>query len=663
MHIVDEVNHVMAPLLRMVESLPKEPAETGPMKVHRRFNQELRAKLVTSERWLQRKLNQIEEKRHKINKSRSEPLTFNWNEAAESSYLAESEKIHVDVAGPQPKNIREAMRGKFWKYFLRAMLMEMESLMNLKVWEVTKLPKGKKAINSRWVYAYKLDPYGYITRFKARLVAVGYTQQKGSDYNETHSPVVKSKVVRLLIAMSAVLGMSVEQLDVDTAYLYGTLTETNYMRLPHGFEEYDEDGNLLVGKLIKSLYGLHQSGREWYKVLSQYLVSIGFHEMKSEPCAFWRICAITKSFVIILIYVDDIIMASPNPDAIKQFKDEIKKRFSIKDIGEAEWILKVQSVKFPGKGVWRGQSSYAKSILTECGMWDIPESSWKKTPMTVTWTHDTNSPLLSPEAKSAYRSKVMKVLYLATSTRLDIHFAITTLMQFQDDCRECENEGLTRILQYIRGTVDLGNYFDIGRDDKPMIFVSKEDAVYQRPLDINLVEGYAPEVYTDASYGQESDRKSRSGYVTFAFGSVISWYSKKQATTALSSTEAEINAMVEGVKEAKWLREFLLELGFTLEKPTLMQQDNQSAIAIAINPVHHSRIKHLEVKTHFLRENIEGKEVEFLYCPTELMLADILTKALPREQHWKLVKLLGMKSLKDLQDGKFERSMIVRRNL
>jgi hypothetical protein len=545
MHIVGEVNHALSPLISMLESIPMDPDEAAKVKYHRQFGRQIRAKLAKASRWLKKKLAKVEETRVRLNKTRSEPLVFNWDEAAESSYL-EDERIHIDDAGPKPMNVREAIRGKFSKYFLRAMLMEMESLTSLKVWENTKLPKGRRAINSKWVFDYKLDPYGYIKRFKARLVAVGYTQQKGSEYNETHSPVVKSKVVRLLIAMSAVLGMSVEQLDVDTAYLYGTLQETNYMRLPQGFEEVDENGDLLVAKLIKSLYGLHQSGREWYKVLCEFLLSVGFKSMRSESCAFWRIDSETKALVLVLIYVDDILMASSNQVAILNFKNDIKARFSIKDIGEAEWILKIQSIRIPGRGVWRGQQSYVQSILTDCNMWDIPETQWKDTPMTVTWKHDPESPLLSPEDKSTYRSTVMKVLYLATSTRLDIHYAITTLMQFQDDCRECEQDGLKRILQYLRGTADLGNFYDIGRDDKPVIFVSEDEGLNGKPVDINLVEGYAPEVYTDASYGQESDRKSRSGYVTFAFGSVISWYSKKQATTALSSTEAEINAMVEG---------------------------------------------------------------------------------------------------------------------
>ena len=225
-------------------------------------------------------------------------------------------------------------------------------------------------------------------------------------------------------------------------------------------------------------------------------------------------------------------------------------------------------------------------------------------------------------------------------------------MQFQDDCREHESHALIRILQYLRGAVDIGNFYSFGKSSQPIIYASEENTDRtSKPLDIFLVEGYAPEIYTDASYGQEFDKKSRTGYITMAFGSTVSWYSKKQATTALSSTEAEINAMVEGVKEAIWIRGLLDELGFKMDQPTIMQQDNQSAIAIAINPVHHSRIKHLEIKTHFLREHIEGSTVEFVYCPTELMIADILTKPLPAKQHWYLMNLMGMRRLSDLQKG------------
>ena len=126
---------------------------------------------------------------------------------------------------------------------------------------------------------------------------------------------------------------------------------------------------------------------------------------------------------------------------------------------------------------------------------------------------------------------------------------------------------------------------------------------------------------------------------------MISWYSKKQATTALSSTEAEIHALVEGIKESTWLRQLLDELNFDMSDPITLHEDNQSAIAIAIDPVHHSRVKHIEVKTYYIRENLGNQNVKLVYCPTDLMIADILTKALPAPQFKRLRDRMGLTSL------------------
>ncbi len=136
------------------------------------------------------------------------------------------------------------------------------------------------------------------------------------------------------------------------------------------------------------------------------------------------------------------------------------------------------------------------------------------------------------------------------------------------------------------------------------------------------------------------------------FGCLASWYSKKQPTTALSSTEAEINAVVEGIKEAEWMQVFLRELGFAVDEPIVADQDNQSVIAIAANPIHHSRIKHIEIKTYYIREKIENKLIQLVYCPTELMVADLLTKALPSPQHHNLSAMIGMRSMSALESKK-----------
>ena len=143
--------------------------------------------------------------------------------------------------------------------------------------------------------------------------------------------------------------------------------------------------------------------------------------------------------------------------------------------------------------------------------------------------------------------------------------------------------------------------------------------------------------------------KSRSAYVFMVFGCLVSWFSKKQPTTALSSTEAELIALVESIKEATWLRTFLSEIGVEFTQPTQINQDNQACIAIALNPVHHGRVKHVDLKTNYIRENIERATVKLLYCPTELMIADILTKPLPAPQHKKLMELMGMRSYSELE--------------
>jgi hypothetical protein len=486
---------------------------------------------------------------------------------------------------------------------------------------------------------------------------VGSSQVKDHDYTETHSPVVKTKIIRILLALSAVLGLTIEQLDVDTAFLYGNLTETNYMRLPQGFEEYGPDGVPRVAKLVKSLYGLHQAGREWYKVLKAHFLSEGFTQLKSDACTFLKIDKSTGKLIIVLIYVDDILIASADRNAIQTTKDAIKSQFSIKELGEAQWIIKIQ-VQDCGDAIWQGQINYITSILKEYDQWDIKEESWKDTPMAVTWKHEPKSTSLSGEDKKAYASLVAKLIYLSTHTRPDISYAVNTLAQYQQDPRDHDWTALMRILKYLRYTVDLGIAYFKSKAMEGVIYAADSESL-ETMTPIEVPEEMQPRGATDASHGMEDDRKSRSGYIFMMFGAPVIWFSKKQPTVALSSCEAELIALVEGVKEGVWQRDFFKELGFKLDKPTVMDQDNQSVIAIAVNPVHHARIKHMELKNCYIRENVEQGVIRLVYCPTELMIADIMTKALPGPQHWKLVELMGMRRLSELNKDQKAQSHLV----
>ena len=196
----------------------------------------------------------------------------------------------------------------------------------------------------------------------------------------------------------------------------------------------------------------------------------------------------------------------------------------------------------------------------------------------------------------------------------------------------------------MRKTYDLGLYYCKTSDNQIILFDTITPESHTE-----LTSDLAPVGYADASYANEEGRKSRSGYIFMVFGCVISWFSKKQPTVSLSSTEAEFIALTEAIKESLWLRQLVSEMGFIINDSTIVNQDNQSTIAIALDPINHGRVKHMDIKMYFIREHLKNKEIKLVYCPTELMVADILTKPLPTSQHNKLVEMLGMKQLSDFK--------------
>lgn len=611
------------------------------------LRQSLEKELEKVDQYVRIRMDELDVTKEQVNAVRQVPIQFDWDKASESA--EPQEPIHISDSPPVPKSAKEAVNGRYGKYFLRAMMVEMESIMNREVYTKAPLPKGRRAIASKWVFDYKIDPEGWIKRFKARLVAMGNSQVKDIDYCDTHSPVVKAKVVRILLALSAVFGLRIEQIDIKTAFLYGDLKEPNWMKLPAGFQENGPDGQPLYARLDKALYGLHQAGREWWKKLNEFFLSRGFSAMKSDSCTYLKIDEKTRKLIIVLIYVDDILIACTDSTVIKEVKDQIKAVFEISDLGEAKWILKIQ-IKPTQGGIWIGQTNYIRSLLEEEGIWDKDACKWQDSPMIVSWSNDLLSTKLDQYAAKRYATVLAKLLYLAMQTRPDILYAVNVLAQYQRSPTRKHMQALIRILYYLRKTYDHGLYFRAG-DQSLTIFESHEEGLSQTRRPIELPEGMREHVYADASYGGEEEMKSRSGYVFFACGCPVVWFSKKQTTTALSSTEAEVNALVEGIKEAIWFRDFMSELGFGFNTPTMVSQDNQSVIAIAANPVHHARIKHMEIKTHFIREKINDGTVKLVYCPTELMIADILTKPLPPKQHMELVLRMGVRSYSELSRG------------
>jgi hypothetical protein len=553
--------------------------------------------------------------------------------------------ILVSQMPAAPTALREAMDSPYWPKWLAALKKEYGRMEELKVWTIEDLPAGRKALKSKWIFSYKVDENGYVTKFKARLVAAGYSQQPGIDFKETFSSVIKIQTVRIILAMAEQYGLNIEQMDVATAFLYGELDEPNYMEMPEGFVEQNADGKPRVCKLIKSLYGLHQSSRVWGDTLTKFLTSEGFTQMKTDSCMFRKFNKKTKKTVYVLVYVDDLLLCSNCRDTIRTIKDRFKASFEMSDLGIAKYILGISIERF-ADGVFFGQPTYTREILEEAGMWKHETTGLpieeKSTPMMTSWEHDSSSPFLTEKERSDFLSVLMKLAYLAQQSRPDILYAVNKLAQYQGKANHSDRKALERILRYLRGTWDYGLYYNKPRGSV-LVMSNDPDLLTDVPI------GQRPIGYSDASFAEEDDRKSRSGYVYMIGGAAVTWFCKKQGPVAISSTEAEYYALSEAVKEALWIRMLLTEAGFELNGPTTIMEDNKSTISIALNPVNHQRTKHIDTRVHQIRDHVKKLDVDIVYCPTGDMIADIFTKALPASQHIKLTGMLGLVSLSDLK--------------
>ena len=580
-----------------------------------------------------------------------------WRAALQTSHIATPEKrVHVSELPDPPLTVKEAMSRPDWDKWDEAIKSELNSFVELDIMEdewlsVSEMKERNiKPIGTKFVFTYKLDADGYVVRYKCRGVVLGHHQREGIDYTETYSPVVKIQSIRLLIALSLMFNLQIDQMDVSTAFLYAKIDDDNiYIKqFPYKGEEDLVTGKVKVHRLKKSLYGLHQSPRLWYEHLSEHLVKNGFTEAKSDTCVFYKLDPITRSFQVVIVYVDDLMLMTNTPLLMKELKEIFNAEFTMKDMGTAEWLLGIKFRRYEN-GIYLGQPTYAQETLVNAGLWDM-EVNGMKVPVTPkfttlpsSWQHDESSPLLDSADSTKFKSFLMRLSYMVQQTRPDMAYAVNTLAQYQVTARECDWNALVHLLRYLRGTWDYGLFFQRTKDP---IALFTNDASH-------IIVDETPVGYADASYAEDQNRKSRSAFVFMFCGAAVLWYSKKQSVVALSSTEAEYYALGSAVQEALWLRNLLRELTIPMLNATIIMEDNMSTIAIASNPIQNQRVKHVDVKYHFLRDHISNGDVELVYCPTEDMIADALTKPLPAAQQTKLVSLMGLRSEMDLSGNSY----------
>ena len=515
----------------------------------------------------------------------------------------------AEIVAQEPTTVTDALSGPEKQKWKTAMDKEIQSIRDNDVWDLVELPKQRTAIGCKWIFKRKPAADGSIERYKARLVAQGFSQQYGLDYDETFCPVVRFESLRTLIAFSVQNNFQLHQMDFTSAFLNGDLEEEIYMKQPEGFIEPGKEN--LVCKLKHSLYGLKQSSRCWNSVLDIQLKKMGFKQSSNDPCIYTLSGGET---FIIGVYVDDVILAGKDCKQMEEIKRKLAEKFDIKDLGELKYFLGV-NIKVNNGSVWIGQPLYVEKLLKKYGM---ENAKAIRTPVDIgnkLVKADTNSEMIDPVL---YQSAVGSLLYLSTKTRPDIAYAVNSVARFSSQPTKQHWVAIKRIFRYLKGTTRLG------------LLYKKDDS--------KSVIGFS-----DADWGGDiEDSKSTSGYCFEVGGTIVSWRSNKQSCVALSTAEAEYIALSSTAQEAIWLNELWKDFNREPSKPTVIFEDNQAAIKLARNPQYHGKTKHISIKYHFIRDQVSRNVIELKYCSTEQMKADIFTKGLNTTKFTKLRDMLGM---------------------
>ncbi|CAL2244935.1 unnamed protein product [Prunus armeniaca] len=512
----------------------------------------------------------------------------------------------------EPENYEDAAQDESWR---KAMEAELEMIEKNDTWKLVERPFAKPVIGVKWVYKTKLNLDGTVQKNKARLVAKGYSQKPGIDYNETFAPVARLDTIRTLIALAAHKEWSLYQLDVKSAFLNGVLKEEVYVEQPQGFVKKDEETK--VYKLHKALYGLKQAPRAWYDEIDAYFNKAGFKKSPSEATLYVK--AEGSDVLIVSLYVDDIVYTGSSSQMTEEFRRDMMEHYEMTDLGVLHHFLGMGVIQSK-QSIFLHQKKYGQKLVEKFGLKDCKLVA---TPLAMNEKLSKNDGSEAAD-EGEYRQIVGSLLYL-TATRPDIMFAASLLARFMHNPTKKHMGTAKRVLRYIQGTIDFGIVFEKGKE--------------------TTLIGYCDSDWA----GSEDDMRSTSGYV-FTMGSgVFSWASIKQNTVALSTAKTEYISAAEATSQAKWLRFVLEDFGEEQIEGTQIMCDNTSAIAMAKNPVFHQKSRHINRKFHFIREAIQAKEIELVYCRTEEQIADILTKALPKDRFAYLRELLGVKSAKGLE--------------
>ena len=354
----------------------------------------------------------------------------------------------------EPTNYEEAMVSPDSAKWLEAMKSEMGSMYENKVWTLVDLPDDRQAIENKWIFKKKTDADGNVTVYKARLVAKGFRQVQGIDYDETFSPVAMLKSVRIMLAIAAFYDYEIWQMDVKTAFLNGFLEEELYMMQPEGFID-PKDANK-VCKLQRSIYGLVQASRSWNKRFDSVIKAYGFIQTFGEACIYKKVSGSSVAFLI--LYVDDILLIGNDTEFLNSIKGYLNKNFSMKDLGEAAYILGIKIYRDRSRRlIGLSQSTYLDKVLKKFKM-DQAKKGFLPVLQGVKLSQ-TQCPTTAEDREKMkdvpYASAIGSIMYAMLCTRPDVCLAISLAGRYQSNPGVDHWTAVKNILKYLKRTKDM----------------------------------------------------------------------------------------------------------------------------------------------------------------------------------------------------------------
>ena len=514
------------------------------------------------------------------------------------------------VAYDEPENFREAwdhpdpMQRTKWRDAIRKELGDMNKR---GVWRKIKrcdVPKDRRCVKCKWVFKVKRNGV-----FRARLVACGYSQVAGVDFTENYAPVINDITFRILLIAMIVWKLEGKIIDVETAFLNGDLDEDIYMDCPEGLDAEDDE----CLQLQRTIYGLVQAARQYFKKFVGGLKQIGFEGGQVDPCLLMK--ENNGERIYIGTYVDDNACIGTQ-SLINETIEELQKLgFKLKVMDDFTDYLSCEIIFSKDKTkAWLGQPHLLKKLEKTFGELTKGLSSYKTpgTPGHNVTRPTTNSERISAEEQKLYRSGVGMLLYLVKYSRPDIANAVRELSKSMDGATRGSYREMLRVVKFVLETKNKGLRIEPKRkiDEWDLITLSDSD--------------YA---------GDQENRISVSGFILYLMGVAISWRSKGQRSVTLSSSEAEYVALSEAAKEIKFVVQILQSMKIPVKIPVVVRVDNVGAIFMTENVTTSNRTRHVDIRYHFVREFVEDGFIKIVFVKTADNDADLFTKNVNAETY------------------------------